>query len=344
MSVIATSAPSPVRGLQDEVTSVQRTRAVRRKAKSLLGPDARDERLRRGWTDPHEEFTMTEGDGASVFTDWVRRTRTITELTCSNQLDEPEPWLASACHSLCELDEGRVAAQALVVERNPLTNMRVVRHAAINCRGELPAMLTLLAASRDGFPQDDVGVYALGRFGPGEATCLARRDVVPDDRWSLCGLRKFRKECGVFEFVRAIFPYEIDENAAMVLFELDGTDSDWRPSGELVAVFGEITRSIFDRYHQRFTQRELYRNQLLNLLTPMQQAIAPLLATEMSEPEIALRLRRSRHTIHDHTKAIYKAWRINARAQLRDKWKRPQSVIIPGKDEEEAAVPATGDQ
>lgn len=63
-----------------------------------------------------------------------------------------------------------------------------------------------------------------------------------------------------------------------------------------------------------------YRRALLSQLSPTQRRIAPLLAEGLTEREIADRLDRSPHTVHEHAKSIYSAWGVRSRFDLRDKW------------------------
>lgn len=58
------------------------------------------------------------------------------------------------------------------------------------------------------------------------------------------------------------------------------------------------------------------RPDLLGLVSDAQRRVLELLLEGQTEPQIAERLGRSRHTVHDHTKAIYSALKVNNRVQL----------------------------
>lgn len=58
------------------------------------------------------------------------------------------------------------------------------------------------------------------------------------------------------------------------------------------------------------------RPDLAKQVSPAQRAVLELLLTSLSEPEIAEVLGRSKHTIHDHTKSIYQALKVNSRVGL----------------------------
>jgi len=55
---------------------------------------------------------------------------------------------------------------------------------------------------------------------------------------------------------------------------------------------------------------------LLDKLSEAQRRVLVHLLEGLSEPEIAVRIHRSRHTVHDHTKAIYAALGVSKRVQL----------------------------
>lgn len=59
---------------------------------------------------------------------------------------------------------------------------------------------------------------------------------------------------------------------------------------------------------------------LLARLTPGQARVAQLLAEGLSKREVAARLKRSEHTIHDHTKSIYQLLDVGTRAEFMALW------------------------
>lgn len=58
------------------------------------------------------------------------------------------------------------------------------------------------------------------------------------------------------------------------------------------------------------------RPDLARLVSPAQHRVLEFLLEGLTEPQIAAKLSRSRHTVHDHTKAIYSALNVNNRVQL----------------------------
>ncbi len=58
------------------------------------------------------------------------------------------------------------------------------------------------------------------------------------------------------------------------------------------------------------------RQDLLARLSAAQQRVLAYLLAGLTEPQIAEKIHRSRHTVHDHTKAIYAALGVTRRVQL----------------------------
>jgi DNA-binding NarL/FixJ family response regulator len=58
------------------------------------------------------------------------------------------------------------------------------------------------------------------------------------------------------------------------------------------------------------------RPDLTGSVSPAQRRVLEGLLGGLTEPQIAERLGRSRHTVHDHTRAIYSALGVNSRVQL----------------------------
>jgi DNA-binding NarL/FixJ family response regulator len=58
------------------------------------------------------------------------------------------------------------------------------------------------------------------------------------------------------------------------------------------------------------------RPDLCAKLSDAQLAVLSHLLDGLTEPKIAAKIGRSRHTVHDHTKAIYAAMNVNSRVQL----------------------------
>lgn len=72
------------------------------------------------------------------------------------------------------------------------------------------------------------------------------------------------------------------------------------------------------------------RPDLLAKVSDAQRRVLELLLAGLTEPEVAERLSRSRHTVHDHTKAIYSSLNVNNRVQLVLLFSRPPESSSPG--------------
>jgi len=71
-----------------------------------------------------------------------------------------------------------------------------------------------------------------------------------------------------------------------------------------------------DNFEQHGTSIARQRPDLMNRVSDAQRRVLELLLAGLTEPQIAERLGRSRHTVHDHTKAIYQTLAVNNRVQL----------------------------
>jgi DNA-binding NarL/FixJ family response regulator len=76
------------------------------------------------------------------------------------------------------------------------------------------------------------------------------------------------------------------------------------------------TRPSEDRFERSGAAIAAARPDLLAHVSTAQQRVLELLLAGLTEPQIAERIGRSRHTVHDHTKAIYAALRVSNRVQL----------------------------
>ncbi len=73
-------------------------------------------------------------------------------------------------------------------------------------------------------------------------------------------------------------------------------------------------------YRHRVAEPEARRAAILARLRPSQRPIVPLLTTGMSQRDISRVLGKSPHTVHDHTKMIYRTLDVHSRVELASKW------------------------
>ena len=76
---------------------------------------------------------------------------------------------------------------------------------------------------------------------------------------------------------------------------------------------GNSTASRFENSGQQIAAG---RPDLMGRVSNAQARVLEFLLAGLTEPQIAEKIGRSRHTVHDHTKAIYSALNVNNRVQL----------------------------
>ena len=162
-----------------------------------------------------------------------------------------------------------------------------------------------------------------------EPVCEPRAAFIADAEWEQSPIRLLRERYGLFDFVRALVPAPLSQGAQLLALELSGLDRTWRPSPELVEALAAVAPHVHDGFYRAFLARQELRAHLLDLVTPTQRVIARLLAEGLSETEIGAEVGRSKHTIHDHIKNIYRAWGVRTRVELREVWAGRMSPSIP---------------
>jgi DNA-binding CsgD family transcriptional regulator len=76
---------------------------------------------------------------------------------------------------------------------------------------------------------------------------------------------------------------------------------------------GKVTASRFENSGSQIAQQ---RPDLMARVSNAQGRVLEFLLAGLTEPQIAEKIGRSRHTVHDHTKAIYSSLNVNNRVQL----------------------------
>lgn len=153
--------------------------------------------------------------------------------------------------------------------------------------------------------------------------CFRRADTTPDEEWQRSPLAKVRTAVGLFDYVLAITSCAGHGEPRLLHVELAGRTADWRPSAhdlDLVCATSIIMRVAY--IHQTVIPDEA-RQELLARLTPTQRQVAMLLTENISEAEIAAIVQRSPHTVHDHVKAIFRAWGVHSRPEAIVLWRYP---------------------
>ncbi len=111
-----------------------------------------------------------------------------------------------------------------------------------------------------------------------------------------------------------------DSEAHVLALRVDSLSKSWRPTCADVCVLETGAIFIARAFDRQILARRALQQRLLRQVSPAQRMVAPLLAEGLGEIEIAKRLDRSKHTIHDHIKAIYRAWGVRSRHELLEVW------------------------
>jgi DNA-binding CsgD family transcriptional regulator len=120
------------------------------------------------------------------------------------------------------------------------------------------------------------------------------------------------------------------ESDGVLTIEIGSNRSDWEAPAP-VAQGLPIAASMLAKVYERLVVRPVLRRQnLMMRLRPTQQALIPFLVEGLSEAEIAGKIGRSKHTVHDHTKKIYKVLGVRSRIELAAKWNGTGSAACDG--------------
>ncbi|MBL8764713.1 MAG: response regulator transcription factor [Phycisphaerae bacterium] len=131
------------------------------------------------------------------------------------------------------------------------------------------------------------------------------------DRHGLGGFVRLRQEQG-FERSQLTLTMQVDWPVSAA--SADGPDADLTHRlGLLATIMGyALLHGVLEH--------EARRAGIMGRLSAAQRQVLPHVLEGLSEREVAAKLRRSPHTVHDHVKAIYAALGIASRHQLRDLW------------------------
>lgn len=157
--------------------------------------------------------------------------------------------------------------------------------------------------------------------------CFRRSDRTPDGEWQRSPQAKVRAAVGLFDYVRAITSCAGHGEPRLLHVELAGRTEDWRPADYDLDLVCAASTIMCATYIHRTVIPEEARHNLLAQLTPSQRQVAMLLTENVSESEIAAIIQRSQHTVHDHVKAVFRAWGVHSRAEAIALWRYPFDPI-----------------
>jgi DNA-binding CsgD family transcriptional regulator len=171
-----------------------------------------------------------------------------------------------------------------------------------------------------GFPAEDASGPPARQFGVPTNFCLARQDLYPGSSWNASKYRKLCAEAGVREFARCVTELDNQSPRRWLVVEAQGLDAGWSADTEVLQVLAALSLGISRAYEHRFLWLERLRTSMIECISPAGRVVLPLLAEGLSEADIAKRIHRSSHTVHDHVKQIYRTFGVSSRLDLRDVW------------------------
>lgn len=161
------------------------------------------------------------------------------------------------------------------------------------------------------------GPFVVGSDAPDGVDALSAAEL--DGAQNGCAYLRERGKLRLHGLVRARVSFGASREMLAVV-QADGTGAGWRGGAEAGDALEGFAGGIGVAYYKLFVEPERARERLLSGLSETQRRIVPLLIQEKSEREIAEALNRSKHTVHEHVKAIYQSWGVHSRHQAREKW------------------------
>ncbi|CAE7262739.1 unnamed protein product [Symbiodinium necroappetens] len=245
--------------------------------------------------------------------------------------ESTESWLSGICERFHASFDRRARCTAALFLQEPSTEAFSL--AALDCsegygasyEGFLDERLT--SGTTEGLFLGTPGFDSIGNT----PTVRLRTDLLTDTRWRNSPLFGERTRRSLHDFAWMCVRPDAAQPGAVLVVELDGARLDWRPDEDVrfsLRVLGAATRAAYVHGPHRLSER---RERLLGKLSELRQKIARRIALGESEAQIAERFDRSRHTIRDHTRAIYKSWDVSTRTELRELWlgrREPSDSIV----------------
>ncbi len=153
-----------------------------------------------------------------------------------------------------------------------------------------------------------------------ELPMLEFHDATDDAAASMCAYLGARRSLDLHAMVRVTVRIPSEPPHLLLVIQADALSQDWSPSPEQGEELSQFAEALALGYAVRFVRPERLQISLLSKLSQTQRRIVPLLMEEKSERDIATAIQRSRHTVHEHVKAIYQAWDVHSRHQARELW------------------------
>ncbi len=252
--------------------------------------------------------------------------------------DQPQPWLAAATESVRRFLAGLqphatgsgLGVTAMLLAYAPQEGGLVIRgHATAGLGGSERAVVDQLQNAITGEPSRQAAWLQTG--------CWTRRQAIADEAWPGALLRAQRTSLGLDEFARGVVGVAGPDQPSVLMIQIEHRPGDpWPESIALDALklLMPLLKRVFDATVGR---QALHRASVLARVSSAQRPIVKLLAEGLTEKQIAARIHRSQHTVHDHVKTIYASLGISTRHDLMELWcgrmplaDRTPMPVIPG--------------
>ncbi|MCU0688778.1 MAG: helix-turn-helix transcriptional regulator [Phycisphaerales bacterium] len=234
-----------------------------------------------------------------------------------------DAWLATAARNVLsfftsgapDADISPVGAWAGVVSIDRLDQRRVEAVATVGYAGFSPEQVTDIASGVCVHPAN----WPMPTLSSGQASlALAARSRVTVQGHPADEAARVVTPLG--RFIRCATSVG-DGNARRALFwQVDGRAGAWVPGAIDSAAAELLASGVSLAFSSSWLRREQHRRSLVASLSVSQQPILPLLASGLSQRQIADRIGRSLHTVHDHVKGIYATLGVRSRFALFVLW------------------------
>jgi len=232
---------------------------------------------------------------------------------------DPLAWLAKTCECIRECFDNKARCTAAV-------------YAEVDDRGTRLEMLSAsegYGAAHDRFISNCIkqqstdglflGMPRIDCSDPGPVVRL-RSELLSEGRWRESKLFDERARLDLHEFAWAAIRTQGADPPRIIALQLDGAAPGWTPSETQRRMLDALACAVQSAYENGPLAEQERQGALLGMLSPMRRRVAPMLASGLSETEIADKLGRSKHTVHEHAKSIYQHWHVSSRRELRDLW------------------------
>ena len=254
------------------------------------------------------------------------RSAAIGKLCPSDQ----SQWLAETCELIHQCFDGRARCTIAVFKETEQgdTNLELMSCSdGYNAVHDRFIMNCLELQSAEGV------FLGMTRIAPSmtDPVTRLRQELLSDERWRGSRLFIERARLELHDFAWSAVRATNADEGRIIAIQLDGATAEWMPSETEAQMLTALTCVVRSSYTNGPLAERARQDALLMQLSPMRRRVAPMLASGLSETKIALKLERSKHTVHEHAKAIYQQWKVRSRRELRDLWlgreQQPQPTV-----------------